>query len=153
VARPSNRDHHPVRAPTSLLSLAAIVELDADGIGSLLEHHARYPDRVHYIEHAMAVAADHRFPVLVGAIEEIREAATAAKMRAIAAQAARLLGLLRNDHGELARSLALFEQIGAARYACRVRIELGRAAGDEALLAIGRRELDDLGELALEELS
>ena len=132
---------HPVAALESLLIL------DQDGIGEVLAAHARFPDRPHYVEHAMAVCADHRYPVPVPAVEEIRDQAASAGMRILDAQACRLLGVTRGDTADLRESLRIFQSVGADRYAARVRSELGRLADDDKLLQQGDRELDDLGEL------
>jgi len=58
-----------------------------------------------------------------------------------------LRGILNGDPDDLVRSLRTFDEIGAARYAARLRTELGSARGDEALVNIGMRELDGMGEV------
>jgi class 3 adenylate cyclase len=132
--------NHPVAA------LQAVVDVDLDGLGTIIGHPDRYPDRAHYVEHAMALCGDRSVPVPLDAVERVTGGAVAAGMRVLEAQARRLTGLLREDPNELTQSLSLFESMGAERYAARVRSELGRLAGDQELLQRGYRELDDLGE-------
>ncbi|MGI8657416.1 MAG: adenylate/guanylate cyclase domain-containing protein [Candidatus Limnocylindria bacterium] len=132
---------HPTAA------LTAVIELRMDGIVELLAHPERYPDRLHYAEHAAAICADRAHPVPEESIDALVRRGETAGMRVVEAQARRLRGLLRNDAEELGRSLALFEAIGAERYTARVRAELGLVAGDGALLDTGIRGLDAMGEL------
>jgi len=132
---------HPVAA------LAGVLDLDLDRIADLIARHTRYPDRVHYVEHALAICADHAHGVPLTPIDEVLEAATASGMRVVEAQARRLRGVIRADASDLSESLRLFEEIGASRYAARVRGELGRLTGDAELATRAERELDALGEL------
>ena len=80
-------------------------------------------------------------------IDEVLEAATASGMRVVEAQARRLRGVNRADASDLRESLRLFEEIGADRYAARVRGELGRLTDDVGLTHRADQELDELGEL------
>ncbi|HET7686499.1 MAG TPA: adenylate/guanylate cyclase domain-containing protein [Candidatus Limnocylindria bacterium] len=132
---------HPVAA------LRALVELDLEGIARVIVTAARYPDRGHYVEHAMALAADRAHAVPLEAVDSVADEAAERGMRVLLAQARRLRGILRHDAAELAAGLDLFERIGATRYAARVQRELGRLTQEPALLAAGERSLDDLGEL------
>jgi hypothetical protein len=132
---------HPVAA------LAGVLELDLDRVADIIARHARYPDRVHYVEHALAICADHAHPVPLNPIEEVLEAAVASGMRVVEAQGRRLRGMLRADPADLRESLRLFEEIGANRYAARVRSVLGRLTDDQELRRRGDHELDDLGEI------
>ena len=132
---------HPVAA------LQAALDLDLEALVAIISHPDRYPDRAHYVEHAMALCADRSHPVPIDAVERVTDRAAAAGMRVLEAQARRLMGLLREDPNELAGSLALFEAIGAERYAARVRLELGVATVDEPLRRSGESELERLGEL------
>ncbi len=139
---------HPVAA------LMAMPRLDLDGLVSIVIRAERYPDRAHYVEHAVAMAADRALAVPNDAVDAVVERAVTHRYRVLEAQARRLRGLLRADPGELRASLATFEQIGAGRYLARVQRELGQLVGDEALVAVGERTLDELGELdALDRLS
>jgi hypothetical protein len=132
---------HPVAA------LSAVVEVQMDGIADLIGHPDRYPDRRHYVEHAMAICADHAQPVPMEVLDGIIGRAEIDKMRVVEAQGLRLRGILKRDADDLERSLAAFDAMGAARYAARLRTELGQVRGDEALVQAGVRELDAMGEL------
>jgi class 3 adenylate cyclase len=132
---------HPVSA------LAGVLELDLDRVADIIGRHARYPDRVHYVEHALAICADRSHLVPIAPIEEVLEAAAASGMRVVEAQALRLRGKLRADPADLRQSLRLFDEMGANRYAARVRSELGRLTDDDQLVKRGELELDGLGEL------
>ena len=132
---------HPVAA------LASILELDLDGVADIISHHPRYPDRVHYVEHAMAICADRAYPVPVAPVDEIVEAAARSGMRAVEAQARRLRGVVRADPSDLREGLRLFEEIGAQRYAARARGELARITDDGQMTSRAEQELERLGEL------
>ena len=67
-------------------------------------------------------------------------------LRPLEAQARRGLGLLRQDREMLARSLALWEEMGAVPYAARVRCELALLTGDRAELDKGLAALERLGD-------
>ncbi len=132
---------HPVAA------LAALIEPRLDGAAAIVERAERFPDRLHFVEHAMAICADRAHPVPAAAIERLIDRGTTAGMRVVEAQARRLRGILASDEPELERSLALFETIGARRYAARVRAELGLVRRDPALMEPALAELDRMGEL------
>jgi class 3 adenylate cyclase len=133
---------HPVAA------LAGFLELDLDRVADIIARHARYPDRVHYVEHALAICADHAHPLPLAPIEEILEEASESGMHVVEAQARRLRGVLRGNAADLRESLRLFEKMEADRYTARLRRELGRLTADEQLMGQGDRGLEDLGELA-----
>lgn len=132
---------HPVAG------LSAIIRLDMEGIGDIIGHPDRHPDRAHYVEHATALCADRAYPVAVASIDALITRGEASGMRLLEAQARRLRGVLRGDPDDLARSLGIFEEVGAARYAARLRTELASARGDEALRKRGIGELEAMGEL------
>ena len=132
--------HHPVAA------LAGILELDLDRVADIIARHARYPDRIHYVEHALAICADRAYPVSLTPIEEVLESAQSG-LRVVEAQARRLRGVMRADPRDLRESLRLFEEFGANRYSARVRSELGHLTDDPDLASRGDRGLDELGEL------
>jgi len=132
---------HPVAA------LAAVVEVQLDGIVELIRHADRYPDRRHYVEHAMAICADRLQPLPIDLLDDIIAQAEIDQMRLVEAQGRRLRGLLRGDADDLERSLTAFDAMGAVRYAARLRTELGMERGDEALVQAGMRELDGMGEV------
>jgi hypothetical protein len=67
-------------------------------------------------------------------------------LRPLEAQARRGLGLLRRDREMLARSLALWEKMGAVPYAARVRCELALLTGDRGELDKGLAALERLGD-------
>jgi class 3 adenylate cyclase len=132
---------HPVAG------LSAVIRLEMEGIVEIIGHPDRHPDRAHYVEHALALCADRAHPVPTASLEALITRAEGSGMRPLEAQARRLRGVLHGDPDDLARSLGTFEEIGAARYAARLRTELGIARGDEALLKVGIRELEAMGEL------
>jgi class 3 adenylate cyclase len=132
---------HPVAA------LGAILDLDLERVAELIGRHERYPDRVHYVEHALAICADRAHAVPLDVIDAIVDRGTSAGMRVLIAQALRLRGLLRGTDGDLEESLRTFREIGAGRYAARVQRELGGLRGDEAMRDEADGELDRLGEL------
>jgi len=70
-------------------------------------------------------------------------------MRLMEAQARRLRGLTAPDRDDLAAALALFVEIGAARYAARLRAELATLEHDAGAVAAARAELASLGEADL----
>jgi hypothetical protein len=133
-------DGHPVAA------LSAVTRLDLDGVARIVVHHQRYPDRVHYVEQALGLCADHRHPVPLDVIDSVIARADAAEMVLMGAQAHRLRGVLTREAGDLVLALDGFEKIGAARYAARARAELGSLTGDEAQFAAGRHALSGFGE-------
>ena len=133
---------HPVAA------LASVIRLDAAGLVDLVVHPERFPDRQHYVEHATALCADRLLATPISAVDALIARAERSGMVPLEAQARRLRGLLGDRPDDLARSLELFEAIGAGRYAARLRAELGRARGDAAMADRGIRELDALGEAA-----
>ncbi|HEX6139454.1 MAG TPA: hypothetical protein VF013_03205, partial [Candidatus Limnocylindria bacterium] len=118
-----------------------------DGVAHVIERHDRYPDRLHYVEHAAAICADRRHPVSAAGLDALIARAAAAGMRPVEAQARRLRGILGADAGELHASLELFEASGIGRYAARVRWELASLTGDAATEADARASLERLGEL------
>jgi hypothetical protein len=132
---------HPVAG------LSAVVRLEMDGIVEIVGHPDRHPDRAHYIEHALALCADRAQPVPFSSIGLLIARVERSRMRLLEAQARRLSGVLRSDPEDLAKSLAIFEEIGAHRYAARLRTELGMARRDDAVYRTGVRELEAMGEL------
>jgi class 3 adenylate cyclase len=133
-------EDHPVAA------LSAVTSFDLERVAAIVTQHERYPDRVHYVEHALGLCADHRHPVSLDALDSVLARADAAGMRVLGAQARRLRGVLTEDARDLAAALEGFEEIGAARYAARARAELGWVSGDEELRAAGKRALAGYGE-------
>ena len=128
-------------------ALRAIVELDRPGIVEAVLHHARFPDRRHYVDHALGICADHALEVPPQVLDEILEQASRGRWRVVQAQAQRLRGIVGRDANDLSSSLRIFEEIGAARYAARARRELGLITGDASMRQVGEIELDRLGEL------
>jgi hypothetical protein len=127
-------------------ALSAVTRLDLDGVARIVLHHERYPDRVHYVEQALGLCADHRHPVRINVIDSVITRADAAEMVVMRAQALRLRGVLTGEAGDLVLALDGFEKIGAERYAARARAELGSLTGDEAQYAAGRHALSGFGE-------
>jgi len=136
-------DGHPVAA------MAAVTGLDLDGLVAIAVAYERYPDRVHYVEHALALCADHAQPVPIDVIESIIDRSRRSGTRVLEAQALRLRGALTSSADDLVAALEHFEAMGAARYAWRARAELGLVRRDEQLVAAALRELAALGESEL----
>jgi hypothetical protein len=134
---------HPVAA------LASLLELDLDGIVKVVISHERYPDRAHYVEHALALLTDRGHAVQPQILDRVIERAKRVKLRVLEAQALRALALSTNDPGPLGQALDEFATMGAERYAARVRCELGWMTGDAELAASGQRQMDTLGEADL----
>jgi class 3 adenylate cyclase len=131
---------HPVAALHSLL------ELDLDGIAEVVRQHDRYPDRSHYVEHALALLADRRHAVSRDVLDGVIERSARVKLRVLEAQALRVRGLSGGGSDDLRAALDRFATMGAERYAARVRCELGWMTGDEELAATGQQQMDALGE-------
>jgi hypothetical protein len=68
-------------------------------------------------------------------------------MGLLEAQARRLRGVLGQRDDDLARSLEQFDARGAARYAARLRAELGRLRADGAMIDQGSKALEAMGEV------
>lgn len=134
---------HPVAA------LSAVSHLDLDGIAEIVVQHERYPDRVHYLDHAVGLCADHRHPVPTEILDALLASARARGMRVVEAQVLRLRGVLLGDPEDLRHALTHFAQIGASRFAARLHVELASATDDQALLAEGAAEMAALGESGL----
>jgi len=131
---------HPVAA------LSAATHLDLDGLKRIVIEHERYPDRAHYVEHALGLCGDYQHPIPLDVLERLLDRGRAEGMAVLSAQSHRLRGILTENPDDLSVALGTFERIGAARYAARVRVELGRAANDHDLRTRGQRELEALGE-------
>jgi class 3 adenylate cyclase len=136
-------DGHPVAA------MAAVSRLDLPGIAAIVSAHERFPDRIHYLEHALALCADHRQAVPEDVLDLVLARARSGGMRVMGAQGRRLRGLLASNRDDLAGALGEFTEMGAGRYTARVRVELGSADHDPQLMEIGRKELEALGEADL----
>jgi class 3 adenylate cyclase len=132
---------HPVAA------LRAVVDLDLDGVAEIVARYERYPVRTHYVEHALAICADHRQAVPRNVLGRLVESNGEPQDRILRIQALRLRGVLERDADDLRASLDALEQMGADRYAARVRLELGEVTADEAMVARARAELDRFEEL------
>jgi class 3 adenylate cyclase/tetratricopeptide (TPR) repeat protein len=137
----------PVAHPVAAMS--AVLSLEMDGVTEVARRHERYPDRAHYVEHALALCADRHHPVPVAVLEEILRRSERSGLRVLWAQARRVKGIVTDDAEELSAALGAFEGMGARRYAARIRVELGSLTGDAELLKAGREQLDVLGEGAL----
>jgi len=131
---------HPVRAN------AAALDLDLDGLADIVLHHERYPDRAHYVEHALALCADRRHALPAAVLDSVLDRAVRSALRLIEAQARRLRGMLNDAPEELQMAMDIFADVGAGRYLARTELELGALSGSEEQLASGRRRLAALGE-------
>jgi hypothetical protein len=131
---------HPVAA------IMALLALDLDGVVDVVRRHERYPDRAHYVEHALALCADRAHPVPIEVLDDVLQRATRVGLRVLEAQALRTKGLTRRDPTDLDAALGAFSAMGADRYAARVRVELGALTGAQEQLDEGRRQMHALGE-------
>ena len=131
---------HPVAA------IMALLALDLDGVVDVVRRHERYPDRAHYVEHALALCADRAHPVPIEVLDDVLQRATRVGLRVLEAQALRTKGLTRRDPTDLDAALVAFSAMGANRYAARVRVELGALTGAPEQLDEGRRQMHALGE-------
>jgi class 3 adenylate cyclase len=131
---------HPVAA------IAALLSLDMDGIADVVSGHERYPDRVHYVEHAAALCADRGHPVPVPSLDDVIERARRVGLRVLEAQARRLRGMQTEDADDLAAALAALDAMGARRYAARARVELASLTGDTTLFDKGFQQMGEFGE-------
>jgi hypothetical protein len=132
---------HPVAA------LAAVFRLEPAGLVDIITRPDRYPDRQHYVEHAIALCADRDIEMAIAPIDALVARAELTGMGLLEAQARRLRGILGQRDDDLARSLEQFEARGAARYAARLRAELGRLRADGAMIDQGSKALDAMGEV------
>jgi class 3 adenylate cyclase/type II secretory pathway predicted ATPase ExeA len=131
---------HPVAAVNALLAL------DLEAMVAVIRDHERYPDRAHYIEHAIALCADRNHDLPVDLLDDVLIRARRVGLRVLAAQALRARGLRSRNVRELSAALDAFERMQASRYAARLRIELGTVQNDAALRGQGVREVAALGE-------
>ena len=131
---------HPVSA------IGALIALELDGVVDVITRHQRYPDRAHYVEHALAICADRAHPVPIEVLDEVLERARRVRLRVLEAQALRARGQAKRDATDLLASLEAFDAMRAARYAARVRVELGALTGADDQLGEGTRQLQTLGE-------
>jgi class 3 adenylate cyclase len=131
---------HPVAA------IAAVVALDMDAIAEVVRRHDRYPDRAHYVEHALALCADREHLIANEVLDDVLQRARRGNLRVLEAQALRMKGLSSREPADLERALEAFDAMHAARYAARVRVELGALTGAQAQLDEGLRQMQALGE-------
>lgn len=132
--------NHPVAA------IEALVSLDLDGIADVVRHHERYPDRAHYVEHALALLADRERAVSPEILTELLERAARVGLRVLEAQALRLRGVGQRQPDDLQAAMKAFETMDAQRYAARLRLQLALITEDGAMLETARRQMEDLGE-------
>jgi hypothetical protein len=125
---------------------AAALDLDLDGLADIVLHHERYPDRAHYVEHALALCADRRHALPAAVLDSVLDRAVRSALRLVEAQARRLRGLLNDAPDEVQMAMDIFADVGAGRYLARTELELGALSGSEEQLASGRRRLAALGE-------
>jgi class 3 adenylate cyclase len=131
---------HPVAA------MEALVAVDLERIADVVRRHDRYPDRAHYVEHALALCADRGHAIDAAVLDDVLDRAARVGLRVMEAQALRARGLSRREPQDLGEAVAAFEAMGAGRYAARTRLELGRLIGDAQLIEAGRRQMESLGE-------
>jgi hypothetical protein len=98
------------------------------------------------LERALGFASD-RGVLLDDAVLGRLEASAFPGARLVVAQIDRAKGLAHRDPAPLRAALATFEASGARPSAARVRCELGRLTGDQALLEAGLRYLREIGDV------
>jgi len=102
-----------------------------------------FPERA---ERGLNLLLDAGEPLPADRLGELLRRAEAGHFRPLGAQARRGLGIVGRDREMLTRSLALWEEIGAAPYAARVRCERAFLSGDAAELDKGLADLERLGD-------
>ena len=102
-----------------------------------------FPERA---ERGLNLLLDAGEPLPADRLGELLRRAEAGHFRPLEAQARRGLGIVGRDREMLTRSLALWEEIGAAPYAARVRCERAFLSGDAAELDKGLADLERLGD-------
>jgi class 3 adenylate cyclase len=121
---------------SDLTPMVGVVSAMARALGGLSERGERSLNRL----------LDAGRPPAAGPMEALLAWAEHGSLRPLEAQARRGLGMLRRDHDMLARSLALWEGMGAVPFAARVRCELALLTGDRAELEKGIAALERLGD-------
>jgi hypothetical protein len=134
------RATHPVAAMSALMSL------DLDRMADVVRRHERYPDRAHYVEHALALCADRGHAIPTEILDGLLARAGNVGLRVLGAQALRLRGIQNRSAEDLGSALETFNAIGAQRYAARVRVERGALNRDAEELESGLRQMRALGE-------
>jgi hypothetical protein len=119
---------------------------DASGIVAALEaaEYGSLSDDI--IVQALAFASD-RGVHLGDALLERLEARIHPGALLLIAQVDRARGIAHGDAAAFARALGVFEESGARPAAARVRCELGRLSGDDAMFAEGMKTLRQIGDL------
>src|SRR5205814_7985635 len=97
------------------------------------------------LERGLSFLLDHDRKPSIDAVRHVLENPRAEDFPLLVAQAERAMGLAERDRGQLDRSLALLERVGALPYAARVRCERALIAADRAETAAGLRVLAPRG--------
>jgi class 3 adenylate cyclase len=134
-------------SPFRRFSPYARPDLDSLGVQAVAGFASFPPDRLHLVERALSLCADRDRPPSPEAVEPILEHAATFRLQVLEAQARRVLGISRQDPGELTRAIEIFERIGAAPYVARVQCERARLTNDRNDWTAGIQVLEGLGDL------
>jgi hypothetical protein len=115
-------------------------------IEAVVSEMARTEGLVERAERGLNLLLDAGQPPAADRLRELLEWAQRGSFRPLEAQARRGLGVVGRDTDMLARSLALWEEMGAVPYAARVRCERALLTGDHAELEKGLAVLEGLGD-------
>jgi len=115
-------------------------------IEAVVREMARTEGLVERAERGVNLLLDAGQPPAADRLRELLEWAQRGSFRPLEAQARRGLGVVGRDADMLARSLTLWEEMGAVPYAARVRCERALLTGDHAELEKGLAVLEGLGD-------
>jgi hypothetical protein len=114
-----------------------------DAVSDAAYNGLSFPERV---ERGLNLLLDAEQPPAGDVLGEILKQAEAGSFRPLEAQVRRGLGLAGRDVDMLTHSLALWEALGAAPYAARVRCEWAMLTGNRAEFEIGIAALERIGD-------
>ena len=115
----------------------------AEAVSQMARNASGLPERA---ERGLNLLLDAGEPLSAERLSELLKMAEDGPFRPLEAQARRGLGVVGRDADMLARSLALWEEMGAVPYAARVRCERALVTGDHAELDNGLAVLEGLGD-------
>jgi class 3 adenylate cyclase/tetratricopeptide (TPR) repeat protein len=107
-----------------------------------------YISRLHYVEQAVGLCADHRHPIPRETLDRLLFEARSRGQRLLAAQVLRARGLQERDANNLREALDWYTGTGSRPYIARTQVELGMLSDDAALVASGQAALEALGDMA-----
>jgi class 3 adenylate cyclase len=115
----------------------------AEAVSQMAQTASGLPERA---ERGLNLLLDAGEPLSAERLSELLKMAEDGHFRPLEAQARRGLGVVGRDADMLARSLALWEEMGAVPYAARVRCERALVTGDHGELDKGLAVLEGLGD-------